>query len=89
RKIVVACRKDLDVQKVLSFNTGLDLKPRRVEVTGLLRADKAVLWCLNEAEKKMLLRYKFCILYKGRLVKVVDRMETKLILRRYKNSKKE
>ena len=49
------------------FSRKLD---RNVEL-GVLHANKAILWCRNEEEKRVMLRSKFCKLYTSESVKVV------------------
>ena len=37
-----------------------------------LHANKAILWCRDEAEKRLMLRFEFCNLYNTRPMKVVN-----------------
>ncbi|PON63798.1 Tyrosine-protein kinase [Trema orientale] len=59
RKAVVVYRQDLDIHWSV-INLGLSRELRRRVGVVELHADIVVLWCLNEVEKKLVLRYEFC-----------------------------
>ncbi|PON67528.1 hypothetical protein TorRG33x02_264350 [Trema orientale] len=71
RLAVVVFRDNVEIQWNV-INTGLSNKLRRNVVLTELLADRAMVWCMNDAEKKIMLKFQTCFLFNTRLVRVVS-----------------
>ncbi|PON36929.1 hypothetical protein TorRG33x02_348350 [Trema orientale] len=67
RLAVVVFRDNVEIQWNV-INTGL----RRNVVLTKLFADRAILWCMNEDEKKIVLKFQTCFLFNTRPIRVVS-----------------